>query len=122
MSQFIYQTTGKQRPAPVVGETVHFNLANGTGKIYFTDRADVFQCGQNIQWMPLDGTEGFIAGAKFLKVHLEEITDPTTVLPIATLHINPASGDAERCFGLLAQMRGGMHAMSRDLRSIAAMI
>jgi hypothetical protein len=124
MSQFIYSFTGKQRPAPIVWETVSFKLTGGTGKLFWTDRQDIsIEATRNkpVQWMPLDGAAGIITGAKHIQVRLEEITDES-VLPSATLEVHPAEGPENRVWGLLAQMRSNMHAVNNDLRVIAALI
>lgn len=115
MSQFIYQTTGKQRPAPTVWDTISFKLTGAKGRIYWSDRTDI--TGKDIQWVPLATTEGILTGAGLLQVRIEEMEGQ-----FATLEVMPAEGDENRTWGLLTQMNSNIAATAANLRSIAAFI
>lgn len=95
MSQFIYSFTGKQRPAPIVWETISFKLTGAKGSIYWSDRTDI--TGKDIQWVPLDSVEGILTGAGLLQVRIEEMT-----AEFAMLEVVPTVDSFDRALGELA--------------------
>ncbi|MET4365974.1 hypothetical protein ABIB06_006596 [Bradyrhizobium sp. LB8.2] len=80
MSQFIYTTPGRQRPAAVIHTTVSFKLEGAKGAVFWTDSKQHISELTPADWMPLAGHEGTISGATFLRVCVDELTADLAML------------------------------------------
>lgn len=93
MSQFIYSFTGKQRPAPIVWETISYKLTGANGTVWWTDQPDA----KKVDWMPLTSSEGVLTGATYLQVRIDGLASD-----YAMLEVHPAKDGFDRALGDLA--------------------
>lgn len=122
MSQFLYQQAGKGRFAPIIHDTIKYELTGCTGTVYWTSKPTSLAFGSEVEkrkfydsFLPLTEQRGFLQGVTALQPRIDELHGQ-----FAELNVTKDDSPLATCFGALSRSNSIIEQITRDTAVIAA--